>query len=233
MNHRTPAQAFADAASALVKSSDVTDTLSRLLRDCCTLLDADALGVLVRSPSGNLELLSASSHKTAALEAFQIQHEHGPCIDTIASGQPVVAVGAQEVRSAWPGVGAVILQTGFYAVHAFPMRFNGRTIGGLNLFHTDARTLDDEQTILGQAFADVATLVIVKSTDLSTGQIAARVKQALDGRTVIERAKGVLAHQYGLDMAAAYDFLLRLAEEDGADLTTVARNTLSSTQHRS
>ena len=232
MNQRTPAQAFADAASALVKSSDVTDTLSRLLRDCCALLDAEALGVLVEAPDGNLELLSASSHKTAALEVFQIQHEHGPCIDTIATGQPVVAVGAQEVAGAWPDVGTRILDAGFHAVHAFPMRCNGRIIGGLNLFHADARMLDDEQTMLGQAFADVATLVIVQSTDLSTGQITARVKQALDGRTVIEQAKGVVAHVHGLGMAEAYDFLLRLADEDGADLTSIARNTLSSTRHR-
>ena len=75
MTPRTPAQAFATVAAALVDHGDVADTLSRLLTTCAELLDVSAAAVLVRDPSGDLQLLSSTSHKVAELELYQVQSE--------------------------------------------------------------------------------------------------------------------------------------------------------------
>jgi hypothetical protein len=42
---------------------------------------------------------------------------------------------------------------------------------------------------IGQAFADVATLVLVQVSDVSTDQIAERVQESISARSVIEQAR--------------------------------------------
>ena len=76
--------------------------------------------------------------------------------------------------------------------------------------------------LLGQAFADIATVVILQTADLSTRQITDRVEQVLQARTVIEQAKGVLSYARDLDLAAAYELLRRLAADHRTTLTATA-----------
>ncbi|MFJ2299379.1 ANTAR domain-containing protein [Oerskovia paurometabola] len=52
------------------------------------------------------------------------------------------------------------------------------------------------------------------------------LRRALEGRVVVEQAKGVLAYQLDIDMAAAYDELLRRSERDGTALTAAAAATI-------
>jgi transcriptional regulator with GAF, ATPase, and Fis domain len=232
MSPRTPAEAFAQAASALVHDHDVTDTLSRLLRDCAEMLHADALGVMVQAQPGELELLSATSHRAAALEVFQIQHDEGPCLDTIRTGKRANAESAEAIVETWAEVGPAIVKAGFHAVHAFPMRLTGKVIGGLNVFHVAEEPLDEEMTLVGQAFADVATLVVVQAASLTENQVVGRVHEALEGRTVVEQAKGVVAYTKNVDMAAAYDILVQMADVEGTDLTATARALMGQAERR-
>ncbi len=110
------------------------------------------------------------------------------------------------------------------------MRWRGRSLGGLNIFRKAVTDVDDQVAKLSQAFADVATLVVVQSTDVPTDQIAARVHEAIMARGEVEQAKGVLAHVHGIGMAEAYDQLRRLAAEGGRTLSQAA-HTVVRDQH--
>jgi AmiR/NasT family two-component response regulator len=50
----------------------------------------------------------------------------------------------------------------------------------------------------------------------------ARTRAALEERTVIERAKGVIAHAENLPMDAAFDRLIALARDQARSLTVLA-----------
>ena len=52
------------------------------------------------------------------------------------------------------------------------------------------------------------------------------------GRTVVELAKGVLAHTTGVDMAAAYRLLVERALDNGTTLTETAGDVLNQAQPR-
>jgi transcriptional regulator with GAF, ATPase, and Fis domain len=222
MTAATASQAFVDAAAAMVQQEDVTDTLNRLLADCAKFSAADAVGLLVRNAEDRLELLSATSHQAAELELYQLQHDTGPCVDAAREGVALSATADVEITERWGRVGEAILAAGFHAVHAVPLRWHGRLIGAMNAFHVIPRTADEEARQLTQAFADIAAVVIVQSADLTHAQLAERIQAALAGRTVIEQAKGVIAHLAGVDMAAAYDLLVQRAVKHGVSLTQAA-----------
>jgi transcriptional regulator with GAF, ATPase, and Fis domain len=232
MTTRTAAQALADATAAMTGGSDVTDVLDRLVRDSSQALDAQAVGLLMQIPGGDLELLSATSHQAAELELFQIQHESGPCIEAIASGAAVTATGPEEIRARWRQTGAAITDAGYQAVRAYPLRWHGHTLGAMNAFHASPSAQDSDTGLLGQALADIATVVILQTGRLSPEQISDRVQQALQARTAIEQAKGVLAYTRKLEMAAAYELLRELAATSQATLSAAAATIIADAQHR-
>ncbi|MEP7764625.1 GAF and ANTAR domain-containing protein [Sanguibacter sp. 25GB23B1] len=226
MNSPMHTEVLAATARQLVNGTDVTDLLARLVRSSATAMGADAVGLLVRVSTGGVELLASTSHRVSELEIFQIQQDSGPCIDTIASGRPVTVVGAEAVRARWPVVGLSIVSRGYSAVHAFPLVWRGRVLGGLNVFTGSDDAWDEQQLAVGQTFADVATLAVVHLPELSEHDLDGRIHRALEGRVVIEQAKGALAHVSGISPEEAYDHLTRLADERGATLTVVAREVI-------
>ncbi|GEK20906.1 GAF and ANTAR domain-containing protein [Cellulomonas xylanilytica] len=232
MTARTSAQALADVASALVGEHEITGLLAQLVRDCAELLPADAAALLVRTGEGDFELLSATSHRAAELEVYQAQQAAGPCVDTVRTGRAVNAVGAAEIAERWDEVGRRIVEVGFRSVHAFPMHWRNHVIGGLNVFSTAEEGLSEESRLLGQNFADYATLAIVQPLGLDDDALAQRVTDALEGRVVIEQAKGALAYQLSLDMAEAYDELLRRSAVNGSHLLQTAQEVLREAQRR-
>ena len=233
MTTRTAAQALADATAAMTRGSDVTDVLDRLVRDSAEALGAQAVGLLVQTSGGDLELLSATSHQVAELELFQIQHDSGPCIEAISSGTAVAQTGPDEIRARWPQSGAAITGAGYQAVRAYPLRWRGHTLGALNAFHASPSPQDSDTGLLGQALADIATVVILQTGRLSAEQITDRVQQALQARTAIEQAKGVLAYARKLEMAAAYELLRELAASSQTTLSATAAAVIAEAQRRS
>ena len=225
----TAAQAFADAVSALVGEPDVTDVLSQLVTHCAEVLEADAVAILARDSAGELSLLSASSHRAVELELLQIQRATGPCIDVVASNEAVGVHGADRIRERWQHVGRAITDAGFDSVEAFPLRWRGRALGGLNVFRRGVPA-DAHGAELGQAFADIATLAVVHSLPVSTEQAAARLHEALSAREVVEQAKGVIAYVENVDMGTAYDLLVRRARLGGKTLTRAAEGVIEDQQ---
>lgn len=224
MTDRTNAfDVLAAVSAAMLVEHHPADVLARLTADCLGPLSADSAAVLVVEPGGGLGLLTASSHRAAEIEMLQSQQLRGPCIDAVRSAESVRAVGGQELVERWGDVGEAIRDAGFESVHAFPMRWHGRVLGGLNVFRAD----DDgssaaETSAIGQAFADLATLVLVQVSDVSADQLADRVHQAMTARSTVERAKGVLAYQRGTDPEAAYEELVRRAAAAGGSVAETA-----------
>jgi hypothetical protein len=219
------AEAFADAAAALVGEADVADVLHHLVTDCAHVLDAAAVAILARDADGELSLLSATSHRVAELEMLQVQRTEGPCIDVLDTNEALSLSGADQLRTRWSDVGPAIIDAGYTSVQAFPMRWRGVALGGLNLFR-EAPPSTPPSVAVGQAFADVATLTVVHSVPVSTDQAAARLHEAISARELVEQAKGVIAYLDNVDMGAAYDSLIERAETSGQTLTQTARAVL-------
>src|ERR1700733_9405931 len=113
MTAKTAAQAFADATSALTREHDIADVLARLVRDCAQLLSAGSIGVLVSNPTGELELLSSTSHDPVELRLFQSQEEDGPCADAVRTAEIVEVSGAENIAARWLDVGPAIVEAGY------------------------------------------------------------------------------------------------------------------------
>lgn len=228
MRPSTSGAAFAAAHAAMIQGVDGASTVHVLLADCLTLLGADTAGVLVKVADQGLELLAASSHKAhEAHELYQSQVGDGPCVETIETGQTVTAVGDSELERRWPDFGRAMSAADLHTVHAAPMRWHDRVLGGLNLFWSASKTLTHEERGLAQAFADISTLALMQSSTADDPTaVAERLRAALQGRVVIERAKGALAHTDHLEMDEAFERLMQVSEQTARPLADVAQSIL-------
>jgi hypothetical protein len=218
---------LAAATATLVTDHDILGTITNLLNGCADCVGADAAGIILATPdTGRPEFLAATDHRAQHLEVYQVQTEEGPGIDCTATGETITVSGLAQIAARWPTVHDAFRGAGFDAVHAAPMNWQGRTLGAVNLFfdaeHHPGDHPGDQTALIAQAFADIACLVVIHTGDLPTTHITAQTRAALDERTIIERAKGVIAYTNNLPMDAAFDHLTALAREQNQTLTTTA-----------
>lgn len=217
-------RAVSEVVGSMLTEDDVASTLARLVRACCAAYPSDSVAVMAVGGDGELELLSSSTHGIEGIELLQIQNLEGPCADVVHSDRRILVSGEAALLERWPKVGRAIVEAGFTAAHAFPMRWRGDTIGGLNIFLRSDAEVDEP---IGQLFADLATLAVLHSHDLSADQLVARVHRAVAARAVIERAKGVLSETEGMDIDRAHQHLVEVALSDGRGISAVAEEILA------
>ena len=224
MKRASVSDVLATANAAMVaRDPDVTGALAALLAGVVDSLPARAAAVLVEV-EGALQLLAATNHRVADLEAYQSQVDDGPCLDALRTSTEVHAVGADELERRWPLTGPVIVAAGYRSVQALPLTWQGRVFGALNVFRENEDGFAEQQAEC-RALADAVTLVIASSQP-DEERIVSGLNAALEERALVELAKGALAHTLSRDMSGAFEALLDLAHEEGLTLGTAARQVM-------
>jgi hypothetical protein len=214
---------LAAATATLVTDHDILGTITNLLHGCADCVGASAAGIILANPdNGRPEFLAATDHRAQHLEVYQVQSDEGPGIDCTSTGQTITVSGLAQIAARWPTVHDAFLAADFDAVHAAPMNWQRRTLGAVNLFFDADHHPGSDTAVIAQAFADIASLVVIHTSDLPPTHITAQTRLALDERTIIERAKGVIAYTQNLPMDTAFDHLTALARERNQPLTTIA-----------
>ena len=217
---------FVRLADTLVEDFDVHDLLQTLASRCVDLFGVGAAGLLLADEHGRLQVVVSSNERTRLLELFQVQNDEGPCLDCFRTGGPVKVDDLAMAQQRWPGFVAHAVAEGFGSVVALPMRLRGEAIGALNLFGgPDSTAFTDQQLVIAQALADVATIAIVqerlaRNSDL----LATQLQVALNSRIAIEQAKGALATLLQIGLDEAFYLLRAHARSNRRHLVEVARD---------
>jgi GAF domain-containing protein len=219
-----------ELADNLVEDFDVVDLLSHLTGRCVEVLDADAAGVMLASPSGALQVVASSSETMRVLELYEIQADQGPCLDCYATGRAVVSVDLAAAGSQWPNFAPQAVGAGFHSVHALPLRLRGVTIGALNLFRGDVGTLGSVEETAAQGLADIATIAIIQHrVAIDAQKLNAQLSEALNSRITIEQAKGKISQAANVDMERAFQTLRSHARSHNLHLSELAAEVAAGT----
>jgi GAF domain-containing protein len=220
----TFADVFGDIAEALLEDDlDLIDVLDQLLTACLSVLEIDAAAVIIDDQKGNLIPVASSSEEAGLLELFQLHMNQGPCLDAMRENVIITSDDLAGDRHRWPAFCDAAVEAGFRAVMAVPMRLDGRTIGGLNMFSKETGRLSDARPRMGRALGNLATLAIFhQQSARRNAQLADQLQHALNSRVVIEQAKGVIAERFSVSMAASFDRIRRYARDHNRKLGDVA-----------
>lgn len=218
------AETFVLLADTTSDTFDLVDFLHGLTSRCVELLDVSASGLFLARPGGSLFLAASSSSQSRLVELFKLQVQEGPCLECYQSGEQVVEVDLRSATDRWPRFAPATLAGGYQAVQALPMRRRDQILGALSLFHSSPGPFPADQVHLAQAFADVATIGLLQERAVHDLEVvSAQLQSALDSRVAIERAAGIVAGRYGLDIDAAFDRVRRHARDQRRRLSDLAQ----------
>ena len=219
-----------ELADNLVDDFDVIDVLTVLSDRCVEVLDVDSAGVMLAAPGGELLVVASSSDAMRGLELFELQANEGPCVDCFVSGEPIVNLELSAVDDRWPRFAQRAVADGFHSVHALPMHLRGITVGALNLFRLAPGSLHDEDVLVAQALADVATIAIIQhQASVDAAVLNTQLSEALNSRIIIEQAKGKVSEASGLDMERSFQCIRNHARNHNLRLTELARGIAAGT----
>lgn len=219
------AEVFVEVADTLVDEFDLIEFLQMVTAHSSELVGAASAGLLLVDPQGRLQLMAASDERAKMLELFQIQAHEGPCQDCFRRGAAVINADLRGADTQWPRFAPLAVKAGFRSVHAFPLRLRKRVIGALNLFGTDLGQMEQQEVRIVQALADIATIGLLQERAIRRGEVLTeQLQAALNGRIVIEQAKGVLAQMHGCSTDEAFTKLRAYARRNRLRLGDVARD---------
>jgi len=195
----------------LLEPYDVDAVLGDLMRDCTGVFGLAGAG-LALAEGGALRRTVGYPDHISALEKAQQEHQQGPCVEAFRSGEIVVLGDLSTYAGKWPAYCRAAEDLGLTSVVGVPLKLSGNLVGAVNLYSAHARSWPAEDLAAAQVLVDMATAYLVNASKLHQHELLSeQLQQALDSRTVIEQAKGVVAESNGVSVDRAFELIRRHA----------------------
>jgi transcriptional regulator with GAF, ATPase, and Fis domain len=218
-----------DIASSLLKLTTLVsdhvpleETLARIAAYC---------SVAVRPATGAVvtlgdEMRSAMVGSTPLLEAAESVHAEvgeGPSI-TAAAERRVAVSPSLGSDPTWPRFGAAVARMGLHSALAVPLTVSDRVIGTLSVYAPGKGVFDARAVRNAERYAGPAAAVAHNASVLaeSLRQIA-QLTEAMDSRSVVDQAIGILRSRTGMSTEEALQRLRRVSNTENIKLIEVAR----------
>lgn len=213
---------FEGFATGLVGDFDIADVLAELVDRVVEVVGVDGAGVSLARDDRHLGFVAATDPEVAQIEEHQ-EIRGGPCHEAFRHDRSVVVDDlAGEER--WTGYRRAAEELDFRAVVAVPVPTNTGPVGALNLYGRDPRRWTPREVEVAELIAAMASGYLLTSVALNPERVLAdQVGRAMQSRTIIEQALGIIAGHYAIDRHAAFDVLNHHAREGDATMHRVAR----------
>jgi len=125
-------------------------------------------------------------------------------------------------------IDAAELGVGVMAALSVPVEVDGGPIGTLDVYARSRRDWDASEVAALQAYAGVVgSLLASVSVARVQGRLATQLQTALEHRSVIERARGMLMVKYDLDAQTAFERLRGQARSSRRKVVDIATELLA------
>ncbi len=210
-------EALNEAADAMNVGGDVAATLEAIVTQAkLTLPGIDHVGISTVDRRGRVRTVAFTDDLVIRLDELQYAAGEGPCVTAMTESETVVVENARHEQR-WPGFipGAVAL--GMRAQMGVRLYREPAGVGALNMYSFEADELDPLLPQLAELFARHAALA------LGHARHSEQLETALETRSLIGQALGIVMERYGIDESRAFDYLSRTSTTTNTKLREIAR----------
>lgn len=212
-------------------STEVIDAALRLVVELAkaTVDGADGVSVSLER-NGQLTTVAASNDTVLRMDAHQYETGEGPCVAAAIEGHWFhVESLAEEHR--WPAFIPLAMHEDIGSILSSPLLGTERSIGALNIYSSSERAFGPPEQELAALFATQASGILVDAgSDLTDGQLATRITDALMAREIIAQAQGVLMARHHVTAREAAATLHRNARTAEQVVRQYATDVVATTQ---
>jgi GAF domain-containing protein len=209
---------LADVARFMGRAPDLDSTLDAIAHSCAASLPTfQHVGISTTGPKQPPRTRAATSELVEQLDALQYDLGQGPCVDTL-RGAAIVSAPLIRHDQRWPQyVPQAVQSTGLRSQLALRLYVDDKgTVGGLNLYSNTNDQIDDEDLDLAELFAAHASVALGHAWEREN------LQRAIENRTIIGNATGLIMERFQLDHQAAFAYLARMSSTTNQKLRDVA-----------
>ncbi len=221
-----PASVLPPGAAELARIP-VTETSHRALLQLVAELAITSVPAAVDSSISRPErdrgvTVAATGEVPRQVEAQQFADGDGPC-HAAAREQVLVHVEDTRTDQRWPHSAAVARDAGTLSMLSVPMQLTAESHGSLNLYADSANAFDAAAAEVAQAFASYAGVVVTNAHAYdSARELAENLQRAMESRSTIEQAKGIIMAERRCSADDAFQVLVTLSQQTNRKLRDVA-----------
>lgn len=178
---------------------------------------ADDAGVMLVHGRGRVETPTGTSENVDKAHQLQAELAEGPCLAAVAGGDQIYTVTNIRDDERWRRWGKAAAELGYKSTVSASLETGSRRIGSLNIYWRDRDSFDDSDVEVISLFASHASVAIAAANTRN------QLEKALETRTTIGQAQGILMHAFGLDAVKAFAYLGRLSQDTNVKLVKVAQ----------
>lgn len=215
--------------------------VDRTLNDVLTEIVSIAAAGIPGAESTSITLLksdnafTAAHHGEMALAADELQYArgYGPCMDA-GRGGVLLRIDDMRTEERWPDYAAQVQQTGVRSSLSLPLPYQGSSIGALNIYSTKPAAFATPEALeAGLETAEVIAVAVANAdAHAQLGDQARNMRLAMESRSVIEQAKGVLMAQRHVTAEQAFEILREASQRYNRKLRDIALGIVEGTQKR-
>lgn len=206
---------LADMALELEQDGDRDKMLDRVSQYARLVLDADDAGILLMKSRSQIETPAATTSRVNRAHELQVEFDEGPCLDAI-TGRATYVSNDVELDRRWPQWGPAAVSLGIRSAVGVRLASRNRGYGSLNVYSEKVGAFTDADVQVAEMLAAHGTAAFAaaeKTEGLTT---------ALESRTTIGQAQGILMQKFDIDADTAFGFLKRISQHENQRLFAVA-----------
>jgi GAF domain-containing protein len=172
------------------------------------------------------ETVASTSERVWAIDSEQYAAGEGPCLEAASTGR-FVRVGVTEARERWPAFASSARAAGVESFLSAPLFIDEKFAGSLNLYGEPADSFDElDETLLRLYTAGAVAAIANARRYAEARRLAENLRRAIESRSVIDQAIGMLMATRRLDAEEAFQMLARESQNTNIKLRDIAARVL-------
>ena len=210
---------FIGSLAGLVAGSrsgvDLEDTAERVVALAMETVGCDFAGITLLQRKGRLTSMATTDAVVDEADALQYQLKQGPCV---AASLGEEQIWSQELAtdSRWPRWGPQAAALGLFGLMAVRLSDGKHAVGALNLYSARQREYSADEFAFAHVFANYAAVTLLNKQEIES------LRTAVDARTLIGQAQGILMERFELGPSQAFSVLRRYSQVHNIKLRAVA-----------
>jgi GAF domain-containing protein len=197
----------------------MSSTAELIAEYACLTTAADECGILYSTSRNTWTTSAATSTRVAEIHQLQIELDEGPGLDVIRNEQTYICDDAgADLR--WPRWGPAVSELGIRSALSIRLESKNRNLGALNLYAESVDAFGPKDVAIAHNFARHASIA------LSSAFTEQGLAIAIDARTFIGQAQGILMGRYGIGADQAFEYLRRRSQHDNVKLSDIAHEVI-------
>ena len=222
-----PLAAFAELSRIMLGEKSLDETLGQIAALACdTIPDIDEVSVTLVDRD-KAKTVVFTGELAVHLDERQYQNGVGPCLDAALTGETVVVDVTDD--SPYPDFARSAQRAGVTHSVSIGLPVPNRVVGALNIYASTPHAPSDETMTLAQAFASYAGVAVANAALYNhSAELADQMRTAMQSRSVIEQAKGILMARHGYDADEAFKSLSKMSQDSNRKLRDIAQTVIDS-----